>query len=103
MRLQEDTRRLDNFKMSTVFKKGEKVLGIFPETTSFYRATVSKEPDRSYFDSPREVVVKFEDDEDAQGRTPHRKVPHPYVIPVPADYFYDEEDDVDLSTPVTRT
>jgi hypothetical protein len=42
------------------------------------------------------MIVKFEDDEDANGRTPHRRVPARYVIPIPADYFYDEADDIDL-------
>ena len=45
----------------------------------------------------KEIIVKFEDDEAAQGRTPHRRVPARYVIPIPADYFYEDAEDVDLS------
>jgi hypothetical protein len=48
----------------------------------------------------REIIVKFEDDEDATtGRTPHRRVPSRFVIPIPADYYYDETEDVDLTPP----
>lgn len=89
------------------FEKDTDCMAIFPETTSFYRAKVSKNPvwemnsSREYDDfqvTPfvKEVIVKFEDDEDANGRTPHRRVPARYVIPIPKDYFYDELEDVDL-------
>ena len=84
-----------------VFQKGTACMAIFPETTSFYRATISKSPvwklDRSGSPIVKEMIVKFEDDEDANGRTPHRRVPARYVIPIPADYFYDEADDIDLT------
>ena len=84
-----------------VFDKGTDCMAIFPETTSFYRAKVSKNPtwrlDRSGTPLVKEMIVKFEDDEDANGRTPHRRVPARYVIPIPADYFYDEFEDVDLA------
>ena len=84
-----------------VFRKGTACMAIFPETTSFYRSKVSKNPawrlDRSGTPVVKEMIVKFEDDEDANGRTPHRRVPSRYVIPIPADYFYDEVEDVDLS------
>jgi len=84
-----------------VFKKGTSCMAIFPETTSFYRSKVSKDPiwriDRGGIPMVKEIIVKFEDDEDAQGRTPHRRVPARYVIPIPADYFYEDAEDVDLS------
>lgn len=83
------------------FAKATECMAIFPETTSFYRAVVSKSPvwklDRTGVPAVREIIVKFEDDEDAAGRTPHRRVPARYVIPIPADYFYDEAEDVDLT------
>jgi SGF29 tudor-like domain/Sin3 binding region of histone deacetylase complex subunit SAP30 len=83
------------------FQKGKDCMAIFPETTSFYRAKVSKNPvwklDRHRSPIVAQMIVKFEDDEDANGRTPHRRVPARYVIPIPADYFYDETEDVDLS------
>ena len=89
--------------MEGCFDKGKDVMAIFPETTSFYKAKVSQSPvwklDHGV-PTVREIIVKFEDDEDSSGRTPHRRVPSRYVIPVPSDYFYDEMEDVDL-TPAT--
>jgi SGF29 tudor-like domain/Sin3 binding region of histone deacetylase complex subunit SAP30 len=83
------------------FQKGTDCMAIFPETTSFYRAKVSKSPvwklDRTGSPVVSQMIVKFEDDEDSNGRTPHRRVPARYVIPIPVDYFYDEADDVDLT------
>jgi SGF29 tudor-like domain len=83
------------------FQKGTDCMAIFPETTSFYRAKVSKSPiwklDRNGSPVVKEMIVKFEDDEDTNNRTPHRRVPARYVIPIPADYFYDEAEDVDLT------
>jgi SAGA-associated factor 29 len=87
-----------------IFHKGTEVMAIFPETTSFYRAIVSKQPVwRKTSGSPiqtivKELIVKFEDDEDEQGNTPHRRVPSRYVIPVPSRYFFEDEDDIDLSS-----
>jgi SAGA-associated factor 29 len=83
------------------FSKGTKVMAIFPETTSFYRAIVSKDP---VWKLPKgttqpvvkEIILKFEDDEDAEGHTPHRRVPSRYVIPLPEAYFHEDDDDVDL-------
>lgn len=107
-----------------IFAKGTECMAIFPETTSFYRAKVSKEPVWKLERNTRvnggnsnnvtgtssnststggvplvkEMIVKFEDDEDDNtGKTPHRRVPARYVIPLPVNYFYDEMDDVDLS------
>ncbi|KAL3817308.1 hypothetical protein ACHAXA_003049 [Cyclostephanos tholiformis] len=97
------------------FEKGARVMAIFPETTSFYRAIISKQPTwtsgtsadlvaggvgNAHKPRVKEVIVKFEDDEDQEsGKTPHRRVPSRYVIPVPQQYFYEDEDDVDLTTP----
>lgn len=86
-----------------VFYKGTDCMAIFPETTSFYRATVSKSPVWKLVGSTnpmvQEIIVKFEDDEDEHKNTPHRRVPARYVIPLPADYFYEESEDVDLTPP----
>eukprot|EP00590_Aulacoseira_subarctica_P002993 CAMPEP_0172417536 /NCGR_PEP_ID=MMETSP1064-20121228/4069_1 /TAXON_ID=202472 /ORGANISM="Aulacoseira subarctica , Strain CCAP 1002/5" /LENGTH=295 /DNA_ID=CAMNT_0013155945 /DNA_START=146 /DNA_END=1032 /DNA_ORIENTATION=+ len=84
------------------FNKGTHVMAIFPETTSFYRAVVSKQPvwkksSSGYQPIVKELIVKFEDDEDDQGHTPHRRVPSRYVIPLPSAYFFEDEDDIDLS------
>lgn len=85
------------------FPKGKECMAIFPETTSFYRAKVSKSPVWRLVNSStplvQEIIVKFEDDEDEQKRTPHRRVPSRYVIPLPVEYFYEEADDVDLTPP----
>jgi len=97
------------------FAKGARVMAIFPETTSFYRAIVSKQPvwtsgtsaeesaggvGNAHKPRVKEVILKFEDDEDQEsGKTPHRRVPSRYVIPLPQQYFYEDEDDVDLTAP----
>mmetsp|Transcript_325 Transcript_325/g.456 ORF Transcript_325/g.456 Transcript_325/m.456 type:complete len:303 (-) Transcript_325:181-1089(-) len=88
------------------FGKNTKVMAIFPETTSFYRAVVSKDPvwvltKNAGVTEPtvKEMILKFEDDENAEGVTPHRRVPARYVIPLPESYFYEDDDDVDLSPP----
>ena len=82
------------------FCKGADCMAIFPETTSFYRSKIAKHPvwklDRTGT-HVKEMIVEFEDDEDANGRTPQRRVPSRYVIPLPSDHFYDEADDVDLT------
>ena len=44
----------------------------------------------------KQIIVKFDDDED-NGKTPNRRVPARYVIPLPESYFYDDCDDIDLS------
>lgn len=84
------------------FEKNTKVMAIFPETTSFYRAVVSKQPvwklqPGSTSPMVKELILKFEDDEDEVGRTPHRRVPSRYVIPLPEAYFHEDDDDVDLT------
>jgi SAGA-associated factor 29 len=63
-------------------RKGDRVLAVFPETTSFYRAVVVKTPKPLTAGSTGlwEVVVKFEDDEDDTGKPPARKVPSRFVI-----------------------
>jgi len=86
------------------FKKGDQVMAIFPETTSFYRASVSKAPVWTLTTGPhgseplvKEIILKFDDD-DENGRTPHRRVPSRYVIPGAARYFYEEDDDIHLDS-----
>lgn len=86
------------------FRKNTDCMAIFPETTSFYRAKISKAPvwkldHRTGLPMVREMICKFEDDEDAAGHTPHRRVPSRYVIPLPSTYFYEESQDVDLTPP----
>jgi SGF29 tudor-like domain/Sin3 binding region of histone deacetylase complex subunit SAP30 len=84
------------------FQKGTDCMAIFPETTSFYRAKVGKAPVWKLSGTVpmiQECIVKFEDDEDENSRTPHRRVPSRYVIPIPSEYFYEESEDIDLTPP----
>ena len=79
-----DVRRLDD--SSSHLRRGDQVLAVFPETTSFYNAVVVKTPklqqtnSNSNSSSSLEVVVKFEDDEDENGRNPARRVPARFVL-----------------------
>ncbi len=76
-----DVRRLEDASQS--LRRGDPVLAVFPETTSFYRAVVAKNPksnrngDR---DSNNEVIIKFDDDEDDSGKNPARRVPARFVL-----------------------
>lgn len=94
--------------------KSQQVMAIFPETTSFYRAFISKQPvwtsgtaadesaggvGNAHKPRVKEVILKFEDDENEEGKTPHRRVPSRYVVPLPQAYFYDVESDIDLNAP----
>jgi len=86
------------------FNKGTHIMAIFPETTTFYQAVVSKQPvlwknsSSGYQPIVKELIVKFEDDEDDQGCTPHRRIHGRYVIPLPSAYFFEDEEDIELST-----
>ena len=64
-------------------EKGDRIVAVFPDTTSFYRATVSKVPKTPNNNGIFEIIVKFDDDEDETGRTPHRRVPARFVMPRP--------------------
>ena len=91
--------RMSGNKGKEGFKKGHPVMAIFPETTSFYRAVISKTPmwvlpnnnisedDKISNATIPELIVKFMDDEDESGKTPHRRVPSRYAIPLPEKYF----------------
>ncbi|OQR93880.1 hypothetical protein ACHHYP_02117 [Achlya hypogyna] len=60
------------------FKWNQKVLAMYPNTTSFYPAVVViPNPPGSLY-----VVVRFEDDADEFGYCPERKVPFRFVTPV---------------------
>mmetsp|Transcript_17179 Transcript_17179/g.38150 ORF Transcript_17179/g.38150 Transcript_17179/m.38150 type:complete len:180 (+) Transcript_17179:316-855(+) len=72
----DDVRRLDDSSAS--LRRGDLVLAVFPETTSFYRAVVVKTPKAG--SGINEVVVKFEDDEDEAGRNPARRVPARFLM-----------------------
>jgi len=74
----EDVLKLND--NTTSFSKGDKVLAMFPETTSFYRAVVSRSVSSNFDDLERSVMVKFEDDEDETGHTPSRHISKRYVL-----------------------
>ncbi|CAM9387941.1 unnamed protein product, partial [Phaeothamnion confervicola] len=60
--------------------QGDKVLAVFPDTTSFYRATVHQVP-KVPSDVEVHVMVKFEGDEEpATGKVPLRIVPARHVL-----------------------
>jgi hypothetical protein len=71
-----DVKRLDD--SSSHLRRGDSVMAVFPETTSFYRATVVKNPKPSGFKD--DVIVKFKDDEDNNGKNPARKIPARFVL-----------------------
>ena len=57
------------------YKIGQRVLAMYPSTTSFYYARVQVPNPISSVN----VLVHFEDDADDSGRVPVRKVPYRYV------------------------
>lgn len=73
-----EVKRLDD--SSNHLRRGDSVLAVFPETTSFYRAIVVKNPKPSATGFRDDVVVKFKDDEDNNGKNPARKVPARFVL-----------------------
>mmetsp|Transcript_422 Transcript_422/g.1571 ORF Transcript_422/g.1571 Transcript_422/m.1571 type:complete len:227 (-) Transcript_422:54-734(-) len=72
--------------------KGDRVLAVFPDTTSFYKAIISKDPVKTNTDRspPYEVWVKFEDDEDDSGKTPNRRILAMHIVYEPTDEEQDE-------------
>jgi len=76
-----DVRRLTTDDSSSNLRRGDQVVAVFPETTSFYNAVVVKTPKlQSSSGGCLEVVVKFDDDEDENGRNPLRRVPIRFVL-----------------------
>eukprot|EP00981_Chlorochromonas_danica_P013910 scaffold7068_cov179-Ochromonas_danica.AAC.10 len=95
----QDVRRLED--TAAALRRGDDVLAVFPETTSFYRAVVAKNPrpphnsmDSLLFGNAMwEVVVRFEDDEDETGKNPARRVPARFVLRRSVMESYEEDDD----------
>lgn len=74
-----DVKRLED--SASHLKKGDGVLAVFPDTTSFYRAVVAKNPKTpAHVNSSGDVIVRFEDDEDETGVAPPRRVPARFVL-----------------------
>ena len=72
--------------------KGDSVLAVFPDTTSFYRGVVVRNP-RPPGDAGKssggastkdpsgwDVIVRFDDDEDDTGRSPPRRIPARFIL-----------------------
>ena len=57
--------------------RGDAVFAVYPDTTSFYRATVSTPPFNGF------VMVQFANDEDADGVTHEKAVLMAHVMKVP--------------------
>ena len=74
-----DVRRLED--SGAHLAKGDRVTAVFPETTSFYRAEVVKNPKTPvHGNSSWEIVVRFHEDEDDSGKAPARRVPARFVM-----------------------
>jgi len=90
-----DVHRLED--SASHLRRGDNVLAVFPETTSFYRATVIKTPKPPPTPGGQwEVIVRFEDDEDDSGKAPARRVPGRFVLrreDVEGDEDDEEDDD----------
>lgn len=75
-----DVRKLED--VSARLRRGDHVMAVFPETTSFYPGIVAKNPKPGNGGGiSNEVIVKFDDDEDDQGKPVARKVPARFVLP----------------------
>lgn len=86
---EDDVRRIVTLPFNSVrrledsaadIRRGDRVLAVFPETTSFYDAVVVKTPKSPAGNNQWEVVVRFEDDEDETGKAPPRRVPARFVV-----------------------
>ena len=88
-----DVRRLED--SAEHLRRGDSVLAVFPETTSFYRGVVVKNPKApAHSNGLWEVIVRFEDDEDETGKAPPRRIPSRFVLRR-EDVEQDDDDDDD--------
>jgi len=76
---------------SSHLRRVDRVLAVFPETTSFYPAVVAKNPKPPVSGSQWDVIVRFEGDEDDSGKAPPRKVPGRFVLK--REYVDDDSSD----------
>ena len=74
---------------STKFNKGERVLALFPQTTSFYVGDVVTVTRNGM------VGVRFDDDEEDGRVVRKRRVPATCVLKIPAELLEDDDDDDD--------
>lgn len=67
------------------YYKGLRVYALYPNTTSFYPATVVDSS--SYFEEGENViVVEFDGDEDEKMKIPQRHIPSRFVAPIPLEF-----------------
>jgi hypothetical protein len=67
--------------------QSQEILAMYPDTTSFYKATISTAPKRhSSGGPPPAISVQFADDHDETGTIPHRPVPSRFVLPMPEEF-----------------
>jgi len=90
-----DVKRLED--SAAHLRRGDHVLAVFPETTSFYRAQVAKTPKSpAHGNASWDVIVRFEDDEDESGKAPPRRIPGRFILKrsyVEYDFDSENEDD----------
>eukprot|EP00611_Tribonema_gayanum_P020213 TRINITY_DN3646_c0_g2_i1.p1 TRINITY_DN3646_c0_g2~~TRINITY_DN3646_c0_g2_i1.p1 ORF type:complete len:281 (+),score=125.05 TRINITY_DN3646_c0_g2_i1:151-993(+) len=67
----------------TKLSKGESVMAVYPDTTSFYKAVISVPPRRGSQIHSTTASVQFEDDADDSGMTPHRVILTKHIMPLP--------------------
>eukprot|EP00126_Sphaerothecum_destruens_P015172 Sdes_comp9096_c0_seq1m556 len=60
-------------------KKGSSVYALYPQTTCFYSAVVTRTPTETNCN----YLIEFSDDEDVDGCTPDREIPQRFVLKVP--------------------
>lgn len=65
-------------------QKGEEVLAVYPDTSTFYPATVVQAPRRAVAGSDPSVVLQFHGDADETGQTPLRTIPLKHVMRPPS-------------------
>lgn len=63
--------------------KGEEILAVYPDTTSFYPAIVTQASRRATLSSEPAVTVQFTGDEDEAGQTPQRIIPLRHALRPP--------------------
>merc|ERR1712130_312625 len=87
------------FTEHSVFKKASAVLAMYPDTTTFYPATVTGLPTAS---NNYTYQIKFEDDQDDSGKTPSRKVSYRFVTKLPEKNETETESDSASSSNVAN-
>lgn len=63
--------------------RGDSIYAVYPDTTSFYPATVVSVPRKTAGSGPGFVMVHFQDDSDENGVTHDKAVPMKHIIPPP--------------------